>query len=68
MRISKQGIDRPWKDYPVGTRAHAVNGGHWMKIESGRWRWCTGSTFETPGGDTCSITLPEDTGVTNENF
>ena len=53
----KQPIDRPWKDYPIGTKAHAPMGGWWIKTERG-WRWCTGSTFPTPGGDAVSVTLP----------
>lgn len=42
--------DRPFKDYPVGTRARADGGGYWEKTERG-WKWCTGATFPTPGGD-----------------
>lgn len=39
-----------WDEYPIGTKAQAIGGGHWIKNESG-WKWCTGSTFPTPGGD-----------------
>lgn len=35
---------------PIGTRAPAVMGGHWTKTARG-WRWCTGATFPSPGGD-----------------
>lgn len=54
-------VDRPWDLYPVGTKAHAVTGGHWIRIEDGGWKWCTGDTFPTPGGDACGacIELPE---------
>lgn len=42
--------DREWRDYPIDTKAHAFNGGYWVKVENG-WKYCTGSTFTTPGGD-----------------
>lgn len=35
---------------PIGTRAPAVMGGHWTKTARG-WKWCTGATFPSPGGD-----------------
>lgn len=54
----RQRIDRPWSEYPIGTKAHAVNGGHWKKTERG-WKWCSGSTFCTPGGDAVSVEIPE---------
>lgn len=50
--------DRDWKDYPVGTKAKALMGGHWTKTEHG-WKWCNGSTFPTPGGDATDVCLPE---------
>ena len=44
--------DRDWSEYPPGTKAHAYNGGAWVKLESGEWRWGShGSTFRTPGPD-----------------
>lgn len=46
-RIAK---DRDWKDYPIGTKAHAFNGGYWIKVPNG-WKWCSGSTFPSPGAD-----------------
>ena len=46
-----------WSEYPIGTRANSLSGGYWEKTEFG-WKWCTGSTFPRPGGDVCSITLP----------
>ncbi len=47
VRIAK---DRDWNEYPIGTKAHAFNGGHWVRVERG-WKWFNGSTFPTPGGD-----------------
>jgi|AntRauTorcE11898_2_1112593.scaffolds.fasta_scaffold10989_3 hypothetical protein len=45
---------------PIGTKAPSVNGGHWVRTESG-WKWCTGATFPSPGGDwTGKLILPED--------
>ena len=38
------------QEAPIGTRALAINGGHWVKTKRG-WKWCTGDTFPTPGGD-----------------
>lgn len=35
---------------PIGTRAPAIDGGHWTRTAAG-WKWCSGSTFPTPGGD-----------------
>lgn len=35
---------------PLGTKAPAYGGGHWIRVEHG-WKWCTGSTFPRPGGD-----------------
>ncbi|WP_296277829.1 hypothetical protein [Pseudomonas sp. UBA7530] len=60
-REVRQNIDRPWSEYPIGTKAHAVMGGHWLKTVHG-WKWCTGSTFPTPGGDATSVTLPSPAG------
>lgn len=53
--------DREWRDYPLGTRVHAVNGGYWERVERG-WKWIRGSTFPRPGGDAIGncIELPED--------
>ena len=50
--------DRPWSEYPIGTKAHSVGGGHWMRVEEG-WKWFCGATFPTPGGDAvgCCIEL-----------
>lgn len=56
-RVGRQLLwkDRDWRDYPVGTKAHAYRGGAWLKTERG-WKWnghtqCPGSTFPTPGAD-----------------
>lgn len=35
---------------PIGTKAPAVMGGHWVKVELG-WKWFCGDTFPRPGGD-----------------
>ena len=41
-----------WKEYPVGTKAHACSGGAWLKIANGRWQWNgQGGIFTTPGAD-----------------
>lgn len=53
--------DRPWSDYPIGTKAHALGGGHWERVASG-WKWLGGCTFPTPGGDAFWVTLPEVSG------
>jgi hypothetical protein len=50
------GQDREWHDYPAGTKAHAYNGGAWLKLDNGRWQWnghtkAPGSTFPAPGAD-----------------
>ena len=55
----EQPVDRPWGEYPVGTKAHAIMGGYWQKNDKGWWKWCTGSTFPNPGGDALSVTLPD---------
>lgn len=48
----------PWKDYPVGTKAFAIDGGHWTKTERG-WKWMEhGSTFPTPGANVGWVILP----------
>lgn len=52
-----------WSDYPIGTKAYSTTGGFWTKTERG-WKWCTGSTFPTPGGDAFRIELPSND---NEN-
>lgn len=54
---NQQKIDRPWAEYPIGTRAISVYGGFWEKTESD-WKWCCGDTFPTPGGDAIAVILP----------
>lgn len=56
--------DRPWREYPIGTRAFAINGGHWTKTPRG-WKWCTGATFPTPGGDAYRMQLPDEGTIQN---
>ena len=53
-------VDRDWSEYPIGTKAHAVMGGYWIRVQHG-WKWFNGSTFPTPGGDACGacIELPK---------
>jgi hypothetical protein len=36
---------------PIGTKAPAIMGGHWVKVRENGWQWCTGATFPRPGGD-----------------
>jgi len=50
---------KDWSQYPIGTKAYASGGGYWEKNKHG-WRWCTGSTFPTPGGDCIKIVEPEE--------
>lgn len=47
MKVKK---DRDWSDYPIGTKAFAIGGGYWERTLRG-WKWCTGATFPSPGGD-----------------
>ena len=46
-----------WNKYPIGTKAYAIMGGYWERTSRG-WKWCTGATFPTPGGDVSRIELP----------
>lgn len=48
---------KPWSEYPIGTKAHAVMGGHWIKTERG-WKWHCGDTFPSPGADAFWVSLP----------
>ena len=46
-----QTSDRPFRDYPIGTKAQAQGGGYWIKNKRG-WRWCNSyCSFPAPGGD-----------------
>ncbi len=42
--------NKPMIEMPMGTKAKAIGGGHWIRVKTG-WKWCTGSTFPTVGGD-----------------
>jgi hypothetical protein len=42
---------------PLGTRAPAIGGGYWERVEQG-WKWCTGATFPRPGGDWNGMLFP----------
>jgi len=57
--------DREWSAYPVGTKAHAFNGGAWTRTEHG-WKWGGGDTFPTPGADAIGacIELPPNAELT----
>ena len=50
-------IDRPWEEYPVGTKAYCINGGFWEKTKLG-WAFSNGATFPTPGASAHSVLLP----------
>jgi len=50
MGKNRIAVDRPWRDYPIGTKAHSCIGGHWTRTERG-WQASSGCTFPTPGGD-----------------
>lgn len=58
METLRSGL-KPWAEYPVGTKAHALSGGYWIKTARG-WRWGAkgGSTFPTPGADAYVVTEP----------
>ncbi|MFZ3481848.1 hypothetical protein [Sphingomonas sp. 3-13AW] len=52
-------VDRPWSEYPLGTKALALMGGHWLRVERG-WKWQpNGGTFPAPGGDAFNVVLPK---------
>ena len=50
------GQTKPWSAYPIGTKAHSYNGGYWVRVERG-WKWCTGDTFPTPGGEAVGMCI-----------
>jgi hypothetical protein len=51
--VSLLTVDRPWRDYPLGTKAHAYNGGWWTRVEHG-WRYGSrGGVFPTPADSEC---------------
>lgn len=50
--------DKDIKDYPIGTKFKALMGGHWTRTFYG-FKWCTGSTFPSVGGDwTGDVCIP----------
>ena len=53
-------MNMKWSEYPVGTKAHASTGGHWIKLGQNRWKWCSGATFPRPGGDVVRVELPKE--------
>lgn len=64
VRNRLKGVEMELRDAPLGTRAPAFNGGHWIKVERG-WKWCTGSKFPRPGADwTGELILPGATSTT----
>lgn len=48
---------KDWKDYPIGTKAYALGGGHWTKTQKG-WEWFNGDVYPSPGGDVINIEKP----------
>lgn len=47
-------VDRPWRDYPVGTKAHSCLGGYWVKITQTGWQFngrAHSGMFHNPGGE-----------------
>jgi len=59
--MNKIEIDRPFIEYPIGTKAYAYNGGYWIKAGARAWKWHCGDTFPTPGADARWVELPEET-------
>lgn len=59
MRKKRQ-QNRPWSEYPNGTKAYAIGGGYWEKNDKG-WTWIGGCTFPTPGGDAIWVEFPRQT-------
>lgn len=53
----RQRVDRRWSEYPLGTKAWSIGGGHWLRVEHG-WKWHCGDTFPAPGADAFDVTLP----------
>jgi hypothetical protein len=62
-------VDRPWSQYPIGTKAPSIMGGRWYRTARG-WKWNgpdgSGGTFPTPGGDNDgTVILPPNGPVSN---
>jgi len=51
-------VRKAWCEYPLGTKAYHYGGGHWVRVEHG-WKWCSGSTFPTPGAGVIRVAEPE---------
>lgn len=49
---------KPINDYPIGTKYRSINGGYWIKIGSNHFKWCSGNTFPTVGGDWNGKVIP----------
>jgi len=60
MKQKRERKNRPWRDYPIGTRVYAYNGGYWERVTNG-WKWYCGDTFPQPGADAIGlcVELPE---------
>lgn len=53
-------VDRPWEDYPVGTKAFGCLGGHWVKRANG-WQYNgRHGTFSRPPAEACCVELPNE--------
>jgi hypothetical protein len=63
MKENWQKIDKPFSEYPIGTKARISweRGGWWTKTEKG-WKWCVGATFPVPG-NADEISLPDKEGI-----
>jgi hypothetical protein len=53
---------RPLDSYPLGTKAHNVIGGWWVKVPNG-WQAMSGDIFPTPGGGVIRFEEPESPGA-----
>lgn len=56
MKTSRR---KSWHEYPIGTKAHCMYGGHWIRIKQG-WKWHNSSSvFVTPGSSAISVEEPQ---------
>lgn len=60
-------ITKQWREYPAGTKAKCVTGGHWTKLKNNNWQWHAGASFPTPGGDAVEVCLPAENLVIEYN-
>lgn len=64
--------DRDWSEYPLGTKAHAFNGGAWLRVKRG-WKWNghltkgAGDTFPSPGADAFGKCVELPTGLQKDS-